>query len=115
VLTTPERIRRIHELGTAVSRAAATLLEFSYQLEYNLHRGGGVPTHDPCTIAYVLQPELFTLVPCRIAVETKSQLTRGHTAVEFRLEMGTGPVIDWATAADGAAVFDLLTRRLADS
>ncbi len=115
VLTTPARIAAIRQLGTAVARAAATLLEFSYQLEYNLHRGGGVPTHDPCTIAYVLAPQLFTLEPCRIAVETESRLTRGHTAVEFRLDMGVGPVVQWATAADGAGVFELLTRRLANA
>jgi purine nucleosidase len=115
VLTTPERIAAIRALDTGVARSAATLLEFSYQLEYNLHRGGGVPTHDPCTIAYLLRPDLFTLVPCRIDVETESRLTRGHTAVEFRLDMGTGPTIDWAVAADGPGVFALLSESLARS
>ncbi|MNE93401.1 Pyrimidine-specific ribonucleoside hydrolase RihA [compost metagenome] len=71
------------------------------------------PLHDPCTVAWLLQPELFELKPCRIAVETESELTRGHTAVEFRVEAASANHF-WATKADAAGIFALITERLGE-
>jgi len=56
-------------------------------------------------------PTLFELKPCRIDVETVSDLTRGHTAVEFRVDAATAPH-RWAVKADGQGVFDLITESL---
>jgi purine nucleosidase len=112
VLTTPTRIHAIRAIGNAVANAAAELLQFTYDLEHNSHVGGGVPCHDPCTIAYLLQPTAFALQPASIAIETESALTLGHTAVELRIGATHPANARWATAADGAAVFALLTQRL---
>lgn len=112
VLTTPARIERLRALDNRSAATAADLLEFTYQLEHNLHRDGGVPMHDPCTVAYLLAPQMFRTAPCRIAVETTSTLTLGHTAVEFRLDQAYGPLVEWAVHADGEAVFRLLTESL---
>ena len=49
--------------------------------------------------------------PCRIDVETQSDLTRGHTAVEFRVEAATARHF-WATKADADGVFALIAERL---
>jgi inosine-uridine nucleoside N-ribohydrolase len=46
-------------------------------------------------------------------VESNSPLTLGHTAVESRPVAGRERNVRWATRADGAAVFELLTQRLA--
>ncbi len=113
VRVTPARIAAIRALCTHTSEAAATLLQFMFDLEENLHRNGGVPLHDPCTVAYLLRPEAFTLEPAAIAVETESPLTVGHTAVELRVSAARPANAHWATRVDSAAVFDLLTTRLA--
>jgi purine nucleosidase len=113
VLITPARIAALLALQRPQALAAAELLRFSYDLEQNLHRDGGVPLHDPCTVAYLLQPQAFRLQKCRIAVETASPLTMGHTAVELRLEQTHGPLVEWAVEANGAPIFQLLTERLA--
>ena len=67
--------------------------------------------HDPCTVAWLLKPDLFVLRPCEIRVETASDLTRGHTAVEFRVDPARARH-RWAVAADGQGVFDLITETL---
>jgi len=113
VRSTPARIAKIRALGSVPTRAAADLLEFSAALEWNVATGEGAPLHDPCTIAWLLAPELFELVPCHLDVETSSTLTLGHTAVEFRAAPGRPMTTRWATRADGAGVFDLVTQRLA--
>ncbi len=72
----------------------------------------GAPMHDPCTIAWLLRPELFELVPVYLGVETDSPLTLGATAVEFRLEAGRPTATRWATRVDAEGVFALLKERL---
>jgi purine nucleosidase len=111
VRTTPERMARLEALRSARSQAASRLMRFGEHVERTLAQCEGAPLHDPAIIAYLMAPHLFETLPARIDVETSSPLTRGHTAVEFRLEAPSAT--RWTTAADADGVFDLLTRRLA--
>ncbi len=112
VRATQDRIAAIEAIDTPAARATATLLRFSRRIEAELVRGIDAPLHDPCPIAFLLAPELFETVPCQLTVETASELTLGHTAVEFRLAAPATATIRWVTRADGQGVFDLITRRL---
>lgn len=111
VRATEARIAAIEALPTASARAAAAMLRFSQRIERQVVGWDAAPLHDPCTVAWLLQPELFELAPCRIAVETESDLTRGHTAVEFRVE-AAGANHFWATKADADGVFALIAECL---
>ena len=112
VRSTPAHIEAIRGLGGRAAQAVAQLMAFSSGLPANGPPERGAPLHDPCPIAWLLEPGLFELVPCHLEVETGSRLTLGHTAVEFRLEPGRTPWIRWAVRADADGVFDLLRRRL---
>ena len=46
-------------------------------------------------------------------METDSELTRGHTAVEFREAVAGGLPHRWATAADADGVFALIAEACA--
>ena len=37
-------------------------MDFAAALEWNVATGEGAPLHDPCTLAWLLAPELFELV-----------------------------------------------------
>jgi len=111
VRATPERIARIAAIPTPRAQAAAELLRFSHGVALGIGNASA-PLHDPCPIAWLLAPELFTTRAARVAVECESDLTRGHTAVEFRVDPATAPVA-WVTGADADAVFALLGDRLA--
>lgn len=113
VRATAERRARIAALSTETARAATNLLSFADEVERRLGTGGAPPQHDLCAIAYLIDPSLFETVPCRLAVETNSELTLGHTAVEFRLAPGEVGNARWATTADSNGVFELLTDALA--
>jgi purine nucleosidase len=110
VRSTPARIEALHEIGTPQAIACADLLQFSADVERNIPGITGAPLHDPCTIAYLLKPELFDFLPCFIEVETEGKVALGHTAVEFR-DAGASKT-RWATRADGEGVFNLLIDRL---
>ena len=111
VRATDDRIAALEAVGTPEAEATASLLRFSQRVEREIVGWDAPPVHDPCTVAWLLKPELFETRACRIAVETASALTRGHTAVEFRVDAATA-THRWATKADGQGVFDLITERL---
>ena len=113
VRTTPERLAAIKALGGARAEAAARLIEFSADVERRLVGDDAPPLHDPCTIAWLLEPELFTTAPVDLDVETESALTVGHTAVEFRLKDPGAATVRWVTAVDAEGVYRLLGERLA--
>ena len=110
---TPERIAAIEAGGTPPARAAAELLRFSREVASRLMNGEDAPLHDPCTVAWLLRPELFELRPCALEVETLSELTLGHTAVDFRLPDPAAATVRWAARADADAIFALIAERLA--
>lgn len=107
VRATDERIAAIAALGTPRGDVAAAMMTFSQKVEREIVGWESPPIHDPCPVAWLLKPELFELRPCKIAVETSSELTRGHTAVEFRVDAGAAPH-RWAASADAQGVFDLI-------
>ena len=45
---------------------------------------GGQAVHDVCAVAYLSRPELFTVVPARVEVETVGSWTAGMTVTDFR-------------------------------
>ena len=113
VRATEDRIAAVEAIDNAPARMAASVLRFSQRVERTIVGGDASPLHDPCTVAWLLNPDLFRLEPCRIQVETGSDLTRGHTAVEFRVDPASAPHL-WAreVLGEGQGVFDLITDRL---
>jgi len=113
VRATEDRIAAVEAIDSEAARATASMLRFSQRVEREVVGWDSAPLHDPCTIAWLIRPDLFETRPCRIEVETTSELTRGHTAVEFRVDAATARH-RWATAADGQGVFDLIVQTLND-
>jgi purine nucleosidase len=112
VLVTQERVQRIRDIGTKVALDAADLLDFFDRHDTQKYKSSGAPLHDPCTIAYLLQPELFAGKQCNVSVETESELTMGHTAVDFWRVTEKPHNANWIHQVDAEGFFDLLTARL---
>lgn len=112
VRATEERIAAIEAIENESARTSAAMLRFSQRIERTIVGWDAAPLHDPCTVAYVLAPELFTVVPADIGIEAQSDLTRGHTAVEMRVNAQTAPHL-WGTDVDAQGVYDLIGSKLA--
>lgn len=115
VRATPERIDEIARVGNPSAVATARLLHFATYLPANSPAAQGSPLHDPCPIAWLIEPTLFEFRRCHIEVESESALTAGHTAVEFRADVASRQNVRWGVRADAAGIFDLLRRKLAQS
>ncbi|MEE4162114.1 MAG: nucleoside hydrolase, partial [Woeseiaceae bacterium] len=112
VLSTRERVERIAALGNPVATATAGMLGFFHRYDTKKYGSAGAPLHDPCTVAYLLEPGLFEGKPCNISVETESPLTRGHTAVDFWHVTDRPANALWMHAVDAPGFYELLTDRL---
>ena len=112
VRTWPDRIAAFRAANTPVTRAIAELFAFSSKLEPGTPGDPGAPLHDPCTIAYLIDPSLFAFKPCYIAVETEGALTLGHSLVEFRKRGDVAFTAKWAVSADAPRLFGMLLDRV---
>jgi len=81
-IATPKRLNTIKAINSPISAATIGLL--NHYGAYDMQRYGfpGPPLHDPCVIAYLLQPDLFTSRRASVAIETMSELTMGRTVVD---------------------------------
>jgi purine nucleosidase len=82
-LMTRAWIDSLRKLGTRTGAAAAAMLDFYERFDMAKYGGEGGPLHDPCVIAYLLQPSLFAGKDCNVRIETASELTMGMTVVDW--------------------------------
>ena len=113
VLSTRARVERIRELANPVAVATAGMLGFFERHDSKKYGVEGAPLHDPCTIAWLLAPELFEGKVCNLSVETRSELTMGHTAIDFWHVTDRPHNVNWIHSVDADGFYDLLTDRLA--
>ncbi|MFL2030293.1 pyrimidine-specific ribonucleoside hydrolase RihA [Loigolactobacillus zhaoyuanensis] len=80
----PADVIAFRELNNPVALAIADLLDF-YHIYYSQPKWGfkGTPVHDPCTLAWLIAPEMFTSVKRPLDIETTGKLTRGETIVDY--------------------------------
>lgn len=112
VLSLDTVLKRIKAVNNKVAQTAYNLLTFYGRYDAEKYGSEGAPLHDPCTMAYILKPELFDLKECNIRVEAESDLTRGHTAVDFWYATDLPKNSLWAYKVEANGFFDLLVGQL---
>jgi purine nucleosidase len=111
-LTTAKRIAALRGLGTPVGIAAAEMLEFFERFDEGKYGTEGGPLHDPCVIAYLLQPRLFEGRYINVEIETTSELTMGMTVADWWGVSKRRRNATYIRDIDADGFFALLTERL---
>ncbi len=107
-------IERFRAINNPVARTVAELLDFFMEYHKTEKWGfQGAPLHDPCTIAWLLKPEIFTTARRWVGVETQGKYTQGMTVVDYFMLTGNEPNTDIMLDIDRQAFVDLLAERLA--
>jgi len=114
VLTTKARIEKIKAVDNRAARAMTEMLLFFERFDEEKYGTDGGPLHDPTTIAWLLQPDLFQGRHCNVEIEIASELTRGATVVDWWgvTDRSRNALVLRDVDADG--FFRLLTARLAN-
>ncbi|MDP3897115.1 MAG: nucleoside hydrolase [Mesorhizobium sp.] len=111
-LTKATRVDAFRKLGTKVGVATAEMLEFFERFDEAKYGSDGGPLHDPCVIAWLIRPELFSGRECNVAVETASELTMGMTVVDWWSVTGRPKNATVMREIDHDGFFALLVERL---
>ncbi|WP_055691943.1 nucleoside hydrolase [Streptomyces prasinus] len=83
-LATPEVAKRIAAVGTKPAEFVGELLDF-FGATYKEAQGfEHPPVHDPCAVAYVIDPSVMTVRKAPVDVELTGGLTLGMTVTDFR-------------------------------
>lgn len=113
ILTTRERLDRIRAIGNRTGTAVAEMLAFSERFDLNKYGTNGAPLHDPCVIAYLIQPELFSGRHVNVTIETASELTMGMTVADYWGVTGRVKNVIFLRSGSAEDFYSLLTERLA--
>ena len=105
-----EQVARIGALGNGAGRAVHGML--------TRPRPGGLgtaghPMHDPCVIAWLLWPELFTGRDCFVEVETGDGPLRGRTTIDWNGRLKRQPNAHVVATVEAHELFERMIARLA--
>ena len=112
-LTTTARTDAIRATGTRTAIAVAEMLVFFERFDEEKYGSDGGPLHDPCTVAWMLRPDMFSGRHCNVEIETKSELTMGMTVIDWWQVSGRPHNAFVLGDIDADAFFTLITERLA--
>ncbi len=111
VVVTEKEISKMRRLGFKFDLLADLLAFFksTYKKVFNID---GVPLHDPCTVMYLLHPEIFEVKEYHVDVETRGELTYGQTVVDVWRTSGKVPNAKVMLKADSERFFDVFFEKL---
>ena len=84
----PRDVQEIREIGNPVAATMADLLDFfnrTTTVPFWAEEGHveGIHMHDPCAVAYVIDPSIFKMYPMHVDIETGDLMSRGSTVVDY--------------------------------
>ena len=100
--------RRLEEIGTPLSRFLVELLRYFRDAYRSAAGFEDPPVHDPCAVAYVIDPTLFEVQSARVEVETAGVWTTGMTVTDFRPANADAHRVGVGTALDRSRFWDLV-------
>lgn len=112
-LVTKARNEAFRALDTSVGTAVAEMTDFFERFDREKYGSEGAPLHDPCVIAYLIDPGLFTGRHINVEIETSSELTMGMTVADWWRVTDRPANALFIGDLDADGFFTLLTNRLA--
>jgi purine nucleosidase len=111
-LTSRTWVEEMRALGTPVGQAVASWTDFFERFDTAKYGSEGAPLHDPCVIAYLLQPALFHGRHINVQIETTGEFTLGMTVADWWHVSGRAPNAMFMGGVDRDGFYRLLTERL---
>ena len=112
-LTTRPRVEAFRAMGTQVGRMTAEWTVFFERFDKEKYGSEGAPLHDPCVIAYLIKPKLFSGRHINVEIETTSELTMGATVADWWRVTDRAANAMFMSDLDADGFFTLLAERLA--
>ncbi|RYH03353.1 nucleoside hydrolase [Salipiger sp. IMCC34102] len=112
-LVTQPRLDAFRAMGTPIGQTVAEWTGFFERFDKEKYGSQGAPLHDPCVIAWLLRPDLFSGREVNVEIETASELCLGMTVADWWGVTDRAPNALFIGDVDADGFFGLLTDRLA--
>lgn len=113
-LVSPDIVGRIESPPSQFRTAMRDLMLFFRKSYEEIWGFESPPLHDPCAVAYVLRPDLFTTRMCAVEVETTNDWSLGQTIVDVHNQFPDRPKnVNVAFSMDVASFWDLMLAAMA--
>lgn len=83
-LCTPEVQAKIDAIGTPTAKFVSELMDFFRLSYHDAEEFVDPPVHDPCTVAYLIDPSIIKMRRAPVEVELRGDLTVGMTVADLR-------------------------------
>ena len=94
----PEDIEKIKTQGGKVAVMVGELLEFFIKFHKEICGWEFAPLHDPCAVAWLINPDMFTSKKLNVQIDIDGEHTTGCTVTDFlnrfKLEPNTDVLLD---------------------
>lgn len=89
----PQDVKEIRAIANPVATTMADLLDFfnlTTTVPFWAEEGHveGIHMHDPCAMAYIIDPSIFKMYQMHVEVETGDLMSRGSTVVDYQNVFG---------------------------
>ena len=111
-LATPDVIEKIKAIKTKPAKFVLEMLEFFGKMYKQAQGFTYPPVHDPCAVAYVINPELIKTKRVPVDIELTGTLTLGMTVADFRFPPDDNCHTQVATELDHTGFWDLIVDSL---
>ena len=112
-LCTPAHLA--HWRATGTGRCLRTLCDIQATVPLGPRfAGAGAALHDPCAVAWLIRPDLFTTRDCAARVDLGPGPSRGRTVIDRWRRTGAPANVTILETLDAVGFFELLRDRLAE-
>ncbi|KPQ06371.1 MAG: purine nucleosidase IunH [Rhodobacteraceae bacterium HLUCCA12] len=112
-LTTRQRVEAFSAMPGKIGPAVASWTDFFERFDKQKYGSEGAPLHDPCTIAWLIEPGLFDGRFINVEIETEGRFTAGMTVADWWRVTDRAPNATFLRDMDADGFFALLHDRLA--
>ena len=105
-------INKFNKLNTKCGTFVAEMTAFFERFDKDKYGTEGAPLHDPCVIAYLLNPEIFSGRRINVEIETDSELTLGMTVADWWGVTNKEPNALFIGNLNSEKFFEMLTSRI---
>ena len=112
VLCVPEVVERMGKIGNEASRLFVELMGHFCRTQKEIFGFPGGPLHDPCTIVWLIDPDVFTMKPMHTSIDISHGDSYGRTNCDFfsyqKKELNANVAVD----VDVAKYWDVIEEEL---
>ncbi|MBA3813926.1 MAG: nucleoside hydrolase [Alphaproteobacteria bacterium] len=108
-LTTSEWMEKLAKMGNPAASAVSAMVQGVHEYDTQNFETAGGALHDPCVIAYFLDPSLFKGTDVHVEIDTSHGVTRGRSTIDRWGKRGLTPNAHVFNEFNASGFFDLLT------